>query len=46
VKVYKRSGRSSRDLLPCLQPDSQLTTSDWSLLEQIYKLLGQFNVVL
>jgi hypothetical protein len=46
VKVYKRSGRSGKDLPLCLQPDSQLTASDWSLLEQMYKLLGKFNVVL
>jgi hypothetical protein len=46
VKVYKRSGRSGNDLPLCLQPDAQLTASDWSLLEQMYKLLGKFNVVL
>ena len=46
VKVYKRSGLPGKDLSLCLQPDAQLTASDWSLLEQMYKLLGKFHVVL
>ena len=46
VKLYKRSGGSGKDLPLCPQPDAQLTASDWSLLEQMYKLLGKFNVVL
>ncbi|KAK9329543.1 hypothetical protein V1520DRAFT_169671 [Lipomyces starkeyi] len=46
AKAYCRSHRSKKDIPLCLQPDSKLTDSDWSMLQELQKLLYNFNVVL
>ncbi|KAK9310862.1 hypothetical protein V1524DRAFT_169772, partial [Lipomyces starkeyi] len=46
AKAYSRSNRSKKDIPLCLQADSKLTDSDWSMLHELQKLLYNFNVVL